>query len=114
MKIIVNDKQNLLSSRAVESAESRANASFAKFGYNVKTIEITVQDINGPKGGVDKRCQILVRLKKMKDVAVTVQDESLSKAIPNAISRAARSVRRILDRRSIREGGRLAKLGFEI
>lgn len=113
MEISVHDKQQLLSQRAIDKAESRAIASFAKFGQTVKSVEIRVQDVNGPRGGVDQECCILVRLQKANDVAVKVTDDSLSKAIPGAINRAARSVSRLLDRRS-REAGRLSKFSFEV
>lgn len=114
MQIVVNDRQKLLGQGSVEKAESRAHASFAKFGYKVKSIEITVQDVNGPRGGIDKECRVLVKLRKLRDVVVTVKDESLSKAVPGAINRAARSVARQLDRRAIRDGGGLSKFGFEV
>ncbi len=114
MNVFVNDKKKLLSQASVEKAESRAIASFAKFGNNVKSIAITVQDVNGPRGGVDKECRVLVRLRKENDVAITVKDESISQAIPGAINRAARSVGRLFDRRALRETGRLSGFSFEV
>ena len=99
MEIVVNDRQKLLSADAVNRAQSRASASFAKFSDQVKSVVITVEDVNGPKGGVDKKCRILVKLRKMNDVVVNVKDEGFIKAIPGAIDRAARSVARLLDRR---------------
>jgi putative sigma-54 modulation protein len=114
MKILVNDKQKLLGAAAIKKAESKATASFAKFGYNVKSIDITVQDVNGPRGGIDKECRVLVKLRKMNDFTITVKDESLSKAVSNAISRAGRSVARQLDRRAMRESGRLSKFSFGV
>ena len=109
MHIVVHDKQKLLSNHAVNKAKARANASFARFGFNIKSIEIKVQDVNGPRGGVDKACRVLVKLRKLKDVAVTVNDETLANAIPSAIFRAARSVGRVVNRRVVRDGGRGTK-----
>ncbi len=114
MVIVVNDKQKLLSSTAINKAEKKAHAAFAKFGSNVKALEITVHDVNGPRGGVDKQCQVLVKLHKSKDIAVNVIDESLSRAIPSAINRASRSVARQLELRSMRGGGRVSRLSFEV
>ena len=114
MEIVVVDKQKLLSDAAIQKAESRAHAAFAKFGFNVISVNISVIDVNGPRGGVDKECRVVVNLRKMKDLAVTVQDESLSKALPSAINRAARSVGRLLDRRSIYDSGRLSRFSFDV
>jgi len=83
----------------------------------VKAIELTARDVNGPRGGVDKECRVLVKLKRMQDIVVTAKDESLSKAIPCAIDRAARSVGRAIERRgvrAIRGSQRLAKFSFDM
>lgn len=103
MRFVLNDKQKLLGQVATERVESKANLLATKFGNNVKTIEITVSDLNGPRGGIDKECRIVVSLKRMQDVVVTTKDEKLSKAISAVINRAERSVRRTLDRQAKRD-----------
>ena len=113
MEIAVIDRQGLLSTDAVNRAKSRVNAAFARFGDNVQSIHITVLDTNGSKGGVDKECRVLVKLKRMNDITVTTMDESLSKAIPGAINRAARSVGRSLDRRISRDSSKFSRLSYE-
>lgn len=112
MEIVVIDRQKLLHSDAIKRTESKASAAFAKFGDNVMSIDISVQDVNGPRGGVDKECRVMVKLKRLNDFVVAVKDDSLSKAISHAISRAARSIARQLDRRSIRDGGRLSNFSL--
>ena len=99
MEVVVNDQQKLLREAAINRAKSRVNASFAKFGDQVKSIVITVEDVNGPRGGIDKACRVLVKLRKLNDVVVTAKDETVARAIPGAIDRASRSVARLLDRR---------------
>ena len=113
MEIQVNDKQKLLSQDAISKARSRVSASFAKFSDCVQSIDITVLDVNGPRGGVDKECRVLVKLRKMNNVAVTVRDDSLKRAVSSGIDRASRSVRRTIDRRSRPNDNRLGRLGFE-
>lgn len=98
MKIAINDKQKLLSSVAIQRAEKKVLTAFSKFGINVKELELTVQDINGPKGGIDKKCRIHVKLRKANDILVNVMDVSLSRAISGAIVRSARSVARHIGR----------------
>ncbi|MFK7766386.1 MAG: hypothetical protein AB8B55_04135 [Mariniblastus sp.] len=112
MKILVNDKQKLLGAPAISRTESKAITSFARFDDIVKAVDISVQDVNGPRGGIDKECRVLVKLKKVNDFAITVRDGSLSKAISSAINRAARSVARQLDRKAIRDGGKISKYSF--
>jgi hypothetical protein len=112
MKILINDKQNLLDQRGIENTQSKVAAAFAKFGAQLKTVEVTVQDINGPRGGIDQECRVSVKLKKLNDLSVAVKDETLSKAIANCIGRASRSVSRQLERKSFRERGRMTGLDF--
>jgi hypothetical protein len=106
MRITVNNKQRQIGNLAVEQTKAKIEASFSKFGINVVSIELHVEDVNGPKGGIDKSCRIVVKLRKMEDVVVAVEEVAFSKAISRAIRRAERAVGRKIQRRSIRNQGR--------
>jgi putative sigma-54 modulation protein len=58
----------------------------------VKRVEVMLSDINGPKGGEDKRCQILLKINGQTDVVVDDVQSYLYPAIDRAVSRASRSV----------------------
>ena len=102
MLLKLNDRQKLLGKSAIERTESRVHSAFAKFSDYVKSIDITVKDVNGPRGGIDKICRILVKLRGRKDVVIKASDSSISKVVPDAIERALRSVGRQINRRQIR------------
>ena len=112
MEIIIRDRHKLLSTEATLRAQSKASSTFAKFGDVVGSVTVSVQDVNGPKGGVDKECRIQVDLKRLKSIVVSVKEESLSKAIPFALNRAGRAVRRVLDRRQLLESRSFARFGM--
>ena len=40
------------------------------FGDNISTVSVYLSDVNGPRGGVDKRCQITVAVRGVGDVLV--------------------------------------------
>lgn len=105
MKIVLNDKQDLLSKIAAVNVETKAYSLLGRHMDIVKSIVITIRDINGPRGGVDKECQVVVKLRKMQDVVVSGREASLSKVIIDSINRASRTVGRAVDRRSVRAGG---------
>lgn len=109
MRFVLNDKQKLLGQTAIDKAESKVVSLFSKFGRNVKSIEFTVDDVNGPRGGIDKECRVVVKLRQMPDVAARAKDVSMSKSLSAAVNRAARSVGRMLDRRNSRDDNRLAR-----
>jgi ribosome-associated translation inhibitor RaiA len=114
MKITVNNKQKQLADEAIERACEKINAAFSKFGDDVISVELTAEDVNGPRGGVDKECRLLVRLRKMDDAMATVREESFTKAISRAINRAQRSVTRKIQRRSLRNSDRKSTLSFAV
>ena len=111
MKFNVTDKQNLLGSAAVDRIQSRTLSLLSKFGDRIKSIDLKVEDVNGPRGGIDKLCRVMVKLKRKADVVITSQDQKLSRAISAAIERASRSVNRQIDRRGGRGKRQLSRVG---
>jgi len=66
---------------------------------SVSRIIVRLSDVNGPRGGVDKRCGIEIRLKGTK--AVVIEDTEVDLYV--AIDRAAERAGRTLDRRLARQ-----------
>ncbi len=112
MKVLISDQQKLLSSVAIEDTESRLAAAFSKYGFRIKRIEVSVSDGNGSRGGVDKMCRIVARLKQTRDVTVTATNESLTKSIQQAIKRAERSVARQIQKKTFTDHDRRSDFGF--
>jgi len=71
-----------------------------RFSPAISDVTVRVADINGPRGGVDKRCQIVVRLQLPGSSPVIIEetDELLSAAISHACERAGRTVARAVER----------------
>ncbi len=65
---------------------------------SIHFITVRLSDMNGPKGGVDKRCQIHLKPLGLPAVIVTEVSASVSEAIDGAMLRAAKVVQRVLDR----------------
>jgi len=66
---------------------------------HVKSILVRLSDINGPRGGNDKRCHLEVNLPGQAVVVVEDTEPDLYVAINRATSRAGRTVMRQLRRR---------------
>jgi putative sigma-54 modulation protein len=67
-------------------------------GSNVRAVTMTLSDLNGPKGGLDKRCAI--RLQMTGEPSVVVEDTESD--LYAAIDRAAERCRSLLNRRNTR------------
>ncbi len=64
----------------------------------VGRVVLRFSDINGPRGGNDKRCQVRIPLPRMRDVVVEETAADLYVAMDRAIVRAARTLERRLSR----------------
>jgi CBS domain-containing protein len=71
-----------------------------KFADSVERTSVRVEDVNGPRGGVDKRCRIKVVLSGLPSVVVDERQPSLQAALDGAIDRIGRAVREAVHRRS--------------
>lgn len=98
MKISVNNQKNLLGKKAQTAAKARIRSAFSKFGRKIVSVQLSTDAVNGPRGGVDKRVRILVKMNRLDDVVATVDDDSLSRALSFAVQRAERAVDRRVQR----------------
>jgi putative sigma-54 modulation protein len=87
-----------------DSAELRAYAKrqlgfcLSRFGGAIDAVVLRVSDLNGPKGGVDKHCQISARLRGGGTVTLSAQSTDARIAIAQATERAVRRIVRELSR----------------
>ena len=63
----------------------------------IRRVGIRLSDLNGPRGGVDKRCLIEVRLDGLPTVVIEDIQPDMYAAIDRAVGRAARTVMRRLE-----------------
>ena len=73
-----------------------------KFASSIERTSVRVEDVNGPRGGVDKRCRIKVVLTGLPSVVVEERHHSLQAALDGALARTERAVRQTAQRRSMR------------
>ena len=91
--------RNLELTRALQAhAERRLQFALGRFGSRIDRVVVRLADLNGPGGGVDKRCRIAVGLIRSKSVVVDDRDADLYTAVDRAADRAGRCVARLLTR----------------
>jgi len=75
--------------------------SLQRFAGRVRNVRITLQDVNGPRGGVDKSCRIQAQLfPSRRWVMHEVRDANVFAAITVALQRVKYTVRKAFERRS--------------
>lgn len=75
--------------------------SLQRFAGRVRNVRITLQDVNGPRGGVDKSCRIQAQLfPSRRWVMHEARDANVFAAITVALQRVKHAVRKAFERRS--------------
>lgn len=73
-----------------------------KFARAIERTSVRVEDVNGPRGGIDHRCRIKIVLSGLPSVVVEAQHHTLQAAMDGALDRVERAVRRALVRRRLK------------
>ena len=99
MQIDIQTRNFYLSEALRNYAEWRLRFALTSVDNHVQRIVVRLSDINGPRGGEDKRCKIMVVLSGMPEVVVEDIEADLYFAIDRAADRAGRTVMRKINRK---------------
>lgn len=76
-------------------ARRRFEFALGRFNGRVRSVAIRIVDLNGPRGGIDKRCRVTVQLIATKrKLVIEDTDADAAIAIDRVADRTARSVAR--------------------
>ena len=79
--------------------ERRLRSGFAFARDRIGDVVVRLGDINGPRGGQDKACQIMIAVPGRPTVVVRDVQEDLYSAIDRAVKRAAYKLRQLVTQR---------------
>ena len=108
MRLFIRCKDFTLSEAVRERIRLRLASILARFADRIGDVTTSFADLNGPKGGVDKQCRVVVRLRPRGKVTIEETDRDLFAAITRASGRVKRTVGRAVQRRrdaKINRGG---------
>ena len=98
MKIQINARHLALTQELKKYVKRRLKFALGSRFEQVKRVEVTLSDINGPKGGEDKRCQVLLKIQGQQDVVIDDVQSHLYAAIDRAANRASQTVSKRINR----------------
>lgn len=98
MQIVIQARGFDLSAGLREHVERRLHFALDWAQYHVSRVVVSLSDINGPRGGEDKRCRIRVAMVGAPELAIDDTERDLYVAIDRAVDRVGRTLSRRLAR----------------
>jgi putative sigma-54 modulation protein len=99
MRMTVFGRSFELTEAIVRHVEGRVRLSLGAAAERIESVSVRLSDVNGPRGGEDKRCRVVVYLRQGRDVVTEAVDGDLYAAVDAAVGRAKEAVWRFVHRR---------------
>ena len=80
--------------------ERRLRFALGRFGARITAVTVTIADLNGPRGGIDKQCRMTAALASAGHLRVEVLDTEITPAVDQAADRLGRVIAREFERHS--------------
>jgi ribosome-associated translation inhibitor RaiA len=96
-----------------ELAVRRVQFVMRRLTWLVPRAKVQLSDVNGPRGGVDKRCQLELKTDGGGSVVITAVARDWRTALDSALARAARVLTRLLRRSHDPQRAQAHTLRFE-
>ncbi len=99
MRVSIRTRKGKLDPTAREWLSRRIEFALGRFGARISRVSVLLEDLNGPRGGVDHRCLVEVQLVPAGRLLTEVVDADMEPAASTALERMARRVRDEFNRR---------------
>ncbi len=88
MELTITDLNTGLSNENLLRIQQKTRRIFDKLCHRVSSIKVTLDDINGPRGGKDKHCRVVIHTIGIPDIVITDNQTSVMSAVNKSLSRA--------------------------
>lgn len=89
--------------RLRKTVRDKLAVALAKFSERIERVDVRLEDVNGPRGGIDKRCMLAARIRSGDVIQAEVVDFDYEVAIHRAVQRLTRRINdHLARRRSVR------------
>ena len=92
MRITINAPSDAMRLQFQDSILEQMTKTLARFSKRITRVNVTLNDENGPRGGVDKLCRVSIVMPRLGQLSASATQESL----PVAVAEAAVRVRRLV------------------
>lgn len=99
MKLEIRNQDFEIDQELRGSIERRIRFVLERFSSRIARVTVFLADLNGPRGGMDKRCRIVAWIARGGQVFVEDTDSDMGAVVDRAMDRFGQAVRRDLERR---------------
>ena len=99
VKLIIVGERNSVSKDLHDFITRRLHFALGRFAPEIERVTTRVEDVNGPRGGVDQHCRMEVKLRGLENVLSEARADDVEEAVAFAAEGLGRGVARALERR---------------
>lgn len=96
-----------VSRRLTDHCRQKVEEALERFADRVQSVQVIVEDVNGPRGGADKHCRCMVKVPHLPLIVIRDQDRDVKAVLYRVSQRLAFTLSQKLDKR-FKRGRRLA------
>jgi putative sigma-54 modulation protein len=100
MQITIKSTEVPLSNERRQQIERRAAFAMSRLAWRVQRVDVSLGDLNGPRGGIDKQCRVRVHFDRGPAAVVEDCDSDLALLIDRCLARAGRVAHKWVDKRA--------------
>lgn len=101
MKVIIHSSDIANDKALRDYVEHRIGFAFSRTRHFIRDITVGLADVNGPRGGVDQQCKVIVKPHDLQEVVIVERQSNISHAIDRSITRASRNFMQKMKRRNV-------------
>ncbi|MGE0401646.1 MAG: HPF/RaiA family ribosome-associated protein [Kofleriaceae bacterium] len=101
MKLTIRTRHLEITPETSEEIRQRLYNAFARISPWIRAVDVTIVDINGPKGGADKQCRLRVRGRSIPSIVIEHVGVDTLATIATVAERAEQTVLRRVARRRV-------------
>ena len=99
MQVEIRRKSIVVTEEIQTYIKRRLSFALGRFASRISRIKVHIEDTNGPRGGIDKHCTLVVQMKSGGAIVLEENGAELPSLIDLASDRLGRCVQRALERR---------------
>ena len=112
MNIVIQCRDFSMTDSLKQYVENQLRFVLTRYSVHIVKINVTLLDINGPKGGLDKRCRVRLKFSKLPTIIIQDTQKNLYAAIKTCGTKLKRTVERDIKRVQLRNTAHKNNLRF--